>query len=132
MYNVSKTLQMFCYFIPKNIFVQIRDFVGKMFPQFPAPPSCSPFDHLLENPPRWKDIISTPYCKILVPVYKSISQIKVLWEDDLEMVISDEDWNQSYTEYTNLQSVQDIYFWSAKLYTVYTGQSWNSLSTFRI
>ncbi len=31
-------------------------------------------------------------CTILAPLYTSLSQIKALWEDDLEKVISDEDW----------------------------------------
>ncbi len=80
---------------PKNIFfryLQIRDFVRKMFPQFPDLPPCSPYDHLLGDPPRWKDIISTFYCKILIPLCTSLSQIKALWEDDLEMVIPHEYW----------------------------------------
>ncbi len=69
-------------------YLQIRDFVCKMFPQFPDPP---PYDHLLKDPPRWKGIISTIYSKISTPLCTSFSQIKVLWEDDLEMVIPDED-----------------------------------------
>lgn len=79
---------------PNNFFryLQIRHFVRKMFPQFPDPPPCSPYDHLLGDPPRWKGIISTIYCKILTPLNTSLSQIKPLWEDDLEMVIPDEDW----------------------------------------
>lgn len=95
--GVFCSFQQMCeqFHIPKNHFfryLQIRDFVRKMFPQFPAPPPCSPYDHILEDPLRWKGIVSILYCKILAPLHISLSQIKAWWEEDLEIVISDEDW----------------------------------------
>lgn len=109
--------------IPKNNFfryLQIRVFIRKMFPQFPAPPPCSPFDHLLEDPPR---------LKVLAPLHTSFSHLKSLWEDDLDMVISNVDWEKSCAEYTNRQFAQDMGFCSAKLCTVNTGQNLNNPST---
>lgn len=79
----------------KNFFryLQIRDFVRKMFSQFPASPSCSPYDYLLENPLDWKGIISTLYSKILTPTYVSLSKIKASWEETLDRAISEEEWD---------------------------------------
>ncbi len=68
--------KMFCY--PQIVTLH------KLFPRFPALPLCSSFDNLLEEPPRWKGIISTLHYKNFGPTLHStsLSKIKALWEED--------------------------------------------------
>lgn len=81
--------------IPKTSFFryfQIRSFVIQTFPSFPSLPQDSSLDVFLKPTPMLKNMISYILAQIHSLQISSLNSIKVLWEEDLGLTLTDELW----------------------------------------
>ncbi len=82
--------------IPKAHFfryLQVRDFTRKNFPSFPSLPEQNPVDQLFPDDPEQRGTISGLYTK-LVSFSTSITTKRDSWQLDLNICLTDEEWNE--------------------------------------
>ena len=86
--------------LPANQFfryLQIRDFVRNYFPAFPALPSITPIDNILEINPCRKGAISVLYNTLLTYQVSSSDSLRNTWSTELGIEIDPEAWKQALT-----------------------------------
>lgn len=74
-------------------YLQARDFVKKQFPHFPNRPPETDLDSLLRIDPQQRRCISVLYNILDKAVSKSISSTKRGWEEELQLSLSEQQWN---------------------------------------
>ena len=74
-------------------YLQLRDFIRKQLPHFPACPLSSDIDSLLAPVQSFKGIISSLYSALSSQRNVSLDTIKHRWEQDLGETILDETWD---------------------------------------
>lgn len=87
--------------LPKSHFfryLQARDFVRSIFPSFPLKPDECPFDDCLTIRVQGLGGISELYSTIQNIKCSSLLPLKGQWEDDLNFIISDENWQKAITK----------------------------------
>lgn len=82
--------------LPKSHFfryLQIRHFLRCQLPNFPQTPDVNIVDALLSLQPSHKGLISIIYNKLLGIRQAPLNNIKVAWEQDLNLTLSDDMWD---------------------------------------
>ena len=84
--------------IPRSHFfryLQVRDFAKKHFPSFPSAPLSSPEHDCISLDPFQPGCVSKLYNTIQGISSPSLSHVKSTWEEELQLVISDNMWQEA-------------------------------------
>ena len=76
-------------------FLQIRNFVTSAITNFPSQPPDSLLDTILKLSPYSKGVIGTIYSLLNTFDLEPLTSLKIQWEEDLGLEISDETWNEA-------------------------------------
>ncbi|KAL2095628.1 hypothetical protein ACEWY4_007776 [Coilia grayii] len=83
------------YSIPQTHFfryLQVRDYIRKYFPSFPAQPDKDWIDECLHHDPSWRGSVSRLYQVIQSVSTPSLDRIKEQWQEELGREILDVNW----------------------------------------
>ena len=75
-------------------YFQIRDFVQKNFKGFPAAPTETLLDRILQTNPHNKGVISSLYARIIDSAPPEDLSVRQQWEIDMGYKFDDEDWTE--------------------------------------
>ena len=102
-------------------FLQIRNFVTSAITNFPSQPPDSLLDTILKLSPYSKGVIGTIYSLLNTFDLEPLTSLKIQWEEDLGLEISDETRTKLCIGYTLLRFVYDTLSFSLRLCIASTG-----------